>query len=101
MTEHVFFQSLHFQLENGFLSDEKSKETLPLILKQIIAQLNQSGTCSVPVSKYYIPQSSSFWNYTSRPTSGIASLPQTMDLPQDALPVLREHVKKKCWTSLT
>ncbi|XP_064633487.1 GATOR1 complex protein NPRL2-like [Lineus longissimus] len=36
--------------ENGFLSDEKTKETLPSKLKQIITQLNQSGTCSVPVN---------------------------------------------------
>ena len=45
-----FFFYLNFQLENGFLSQESSKERLPNILDTILKDLNAGSKCTIPIS---------------------------------------------------
>jgi hypothetical protein len=51
----------HFQLENGFLSQEGSKEKIPDILTTILHGLNAERKCTIPISKYFC----AFSNYNT------------------------------------
>jgi hypothetical protein len=45
---------MNFQLENGFLSQEGSKEKIPDILTTILHGLNAERKCTIPISEYSI-----------------------------------------------
>ncbi|KAL4225814.1 Nitrogen permease regulator-like 2 [Mactra antiquata] len=45
-----YFRQL--ELESGFLSDEKKKESIPVILQDILTKLNQSGSCGIFINEF-------------------------------------------------
>ena len=53
---HVFsidqFIILNLQLEEGFLSQEERKATLPSILKEIFGELNKNGKCMIQIGEF-------------------------------------------------
>ena len=40
-----------FQLEDGFLSQEETKASLPSILSEIFHELNKNGKCTIQIGK--------------------------------------------------
>lgn len=45
------FIILNLQLEEGFLSQEERKATLPSILKEIFDELNKNGKCMIQIGE--------------------------------------------------
>ena len=39
------------QTEDGFLSNEETKKTLPEILTKILTDLNEKGQCTIPIGE--------------------------------------------------
>lgn len=46
------FIILNLQLEEGFLSQEERKATLPSILKEIFDELNKNGKCMIQIGEF-------------------------------------------------
>lgn len=46
------FIILNLQLEEGFLSQEERKTTLPSILKEIFDELNKNGKCMIQIGEF-------------------------------------------------
>ena len=40
-----------FQLEDGYLSKEETKSSLPSILSEIFSELNTNGKCTIQIGK--------------------------------------------------
>ena len=45
------------QLEEGFLSQEETKGTLPSILKEIFHELNKNGKCTIQIGELMLSRS--------------------------------------------